>query len=75
MTAIDLCAEAPALEDLIDAASALRLEQALARAAAPLLEGLAETVRRSMRTAAGMRSAPAAPGTCAGGISSAGRSP
>ena len=49
VTAIDLCAEAPALEDLIDAASALRLEQALARAAAPLLEGLAETVRRSMQ--------------------------
>ncbi len=49
VTAVDLCAEAPALEDLVDAASALRLEQALARAAAPLLEGLAETVRRSMR--------------------------
>ena len=49
VTAIDLCAEAPALENLVDAASALRLEQALARAAAPLLEGLAETVRRSMR--------------------------
>jgi len=49
VTAIDLCAETPALEELVDAASALRLEQALARAAAPLLEGLAETVRRSMR--------------------------
>jgi hypothetical protein len=49
VTAIDLGAEAPALEDLVDAASALRLEQALARAAAPLLDGLAETVSRSMR--------------------------
>ena len=47
--AVDLCAEAFALEELVDAASELRLEQALTRAAAPLLEGLAETVRRSMQ--------------------------
>ena len=49
VTAVDLCAEAFALEDLVDAASELRLEEALTRAAAPLLEGLAETVRRSMQ--------------------------
>ncbi|GAA4263582.1 CHAT domain-containing protein [Dactylosporangium darangshiense] len=46
---IDLCAEAPAIEDLVDAASMLRVEEATARAAGPLLEALAEDVTRALR--------------------------